>query len=169
RAERRGKFCTADGRCPMQISQPSVVPAKSGSHVRVRGTRWRVVDIRLYDGCQLVTLTGVAPPVTGVERRVLAPFDRIEPVERPHKLRVVRASRWRRALRALVAGAAPPGGLRTVRRADIDVMAHQLEPALAVLRGCGCRVLLADEVGLGKTIQAGLVVAELRERGMADR
>src|SRR5262249_54972578 len=112
---------------------------------------------------------GVAPPVTGVERRVLAPFDRIEPVERPHKLRVVRASRWRRALRALVAGAAPPGGLRTVRRAVIGVMAHQLEPALAVLRGCGCRVLLADEVGLGKTIQAGLVVAELRERGMADR
>ena len=31
------------------------------------------------------------------------------------------------------------------------------------------RLLLADDVGLGKTIQAGLVVAELRARGAADR
>ena len=30
-------------------------------------------------------------------------------------------------------------------------------------------MLLADEVGLGKTIQAGLLLAELRERGLADR
>jgi superfamily II DNA or RNA helicase len=31
------------------------------------------------------------------------------------------------------------------------------------------RILLADEVGLGKTIQAGLIVAELQARGAADR
>jgi superfamily II DNA or RNA helicase len=30
-------------------------------------------------------------------------------------------------------------------------------------------VLLADDVGLGKTVQAGLIVAELRARGVADR
>ena len=35
--------------------------------------------------------------------------------------------------------------------------------------GTGCRVLLADEVGLGKTIQAGLAIAELRARGAAER
>ena len=44
----------------------------------------------------------------------------------------------------------------------------QLEPALAVLRGA-TRVLLADAVGLGKTIQAALIVAELSARGWADR
>ena len=54
-------------------------------------------------------------------------------------------------------------------RARIDLLAHQLEPALAVVRGLACRVLIADEVGLGKTIQAGLIAAELRTRGMADR
>src|SRR4030095_11362580 len=53
--------------------------------------------------------------------------------------------------------------------AGIEVMPHQLEPALAVLRGLSCRVLLADEVGLGKTIQAAFVIAERRERGAADR
>jgi superfamily II DNA or RNA helicase len=44
-----------------------------------------------------------------------------------------------------------------------------MEPALAVVSGLGSRVLLADDVGLGKTIQAGLVVSELRKRGAADR
>jgi len=46
---------------------------------------------------------------------------------------------------------------------------YQLEPALAAVRGISSRILLADEVGLGKTIQAGLILAELRERGWADR
>jgi superfamily II DNA or RNA helicase len=40
---------------------------------------------------------------------------------------------------------------------------------LAVVRGAATRVLLADEVGLGKTIQAGLIVAELQARGLVDR
>src|SRR5688572_22296097 len=48
-------------------------------------------------------------------------------------------------------------------------MPHQLEPALAVVRGLGSRLLLADEVGLGKTIQAGLVVAELTARRAVHR
>ena len=39
-------------------------------------------------------------------------------------------------------------------------------------RSCGRmrgRAILADEVGLGKTIEAGLVLSELRVRGLADR
>ncbi|HET9834434.1 MAG TPA: helicase-related protein [Vicinamibacterales bacterium] len=62
-----------------------------------------------------------------------------------------------------------PGLLRTAGAAQIDILPYQLEPAVAVLRGNGCRVLIADEVGLGKTIQACLVIAELRARGSAAR
>ena len=153
----------------MQISPQSPGSAKAGDDVRVRGTRWRVSDVRPYDDCQLLTLTGLAPPDTGVERRILTPFDIVEPIERPRRLRTVRASLWRAAFRALAADDTPPGCLRSVRHADVDLMPHQLEPALAVLRGLGCRVLLADEVGLGKTIQAGILIAELRARGAADR
>jgi superfamily II DNA or RNA helicase len=51
----------------------------------------------------------------------------------------------------------------------MDLLPHQLEPALAVVRGLGSRVLLADAVGLGKTVQAGLIIAELRAHGAADR
>jgi len=47
--------------------------------------------------------------------------------------------------------------------------AHQLAAAGAVLRRMRGRALLADEVGLGKTIEAGLVATELYLRRLARR
>ncbi|MHA6757266.1 DEAD/DEAH box helicase [Streptacidiphilus sp. PAMC 29251] len=46
---------------------------------------------------------------------------------------------------------------------------YQKQTALTVLRRMRGRAILADEVGLGKTIEASLVLAELRLRGLADR
>ena len=44
---------------------------------------------------------------------------------------------------------------------------HQSEGALKILRDLNATGLLADEVGLGKTITAGIVLRELIERGLA--
>src|SRR5207253_2844748 len=90
-------------------------------------------------------------------------------VELSRRPTFVRRSTWRRACRALIAGNVPPGALRRVRRGRLDLLPHQLEPALAIIRGLGSRVLLADDVGLGKTIQAAVIVSELRARGAGDR
>ncbi|MDP1824299.1 MAG: SNF2-related protein [Archangium sp.] len=52
------------------------------------------------------------------------------------------------------------------RAAKVDPNPHQIEAvifALARLREGGC--ILADEVGLGKTIEAGLVIAQLKAEG----
>jgi len=49
----------------------------------------------------------------------------------------------------------------------IDEYPHQIEAARTVLRRMRGRALLADEVGLGKTIEAGLVMKELLLRGLA--
>ncbi|MGH8898668.1 MAG: DEAD/DEAH box helicase, partial [Egibacteraceae bacterium] len=46
---------------------------------------------------------------------------------------------------------------------------YQLRAAERALRGMHGRAILADEVGLGKTIEAGLVLSELRLRGLATR
>ncbi|MCX6044294.1 MAG: SNF2-related protein [Chloroflexi bacterium] len=43
---------------------------------------------------------------------------------------------------------------------------HQLETAVRALRDMRGRALLADEVGLGKTIEAGIVMKELIQRGL---
>lgn len=46
---------------------------------------------------------------------------------------------------------------------------YQIETVRKVLKQYRGRVLLADEVGLGKTVEAGMVVKEYMLRGMADR
>ena len=57
--------------------------------------------------------------------------------------------------------ARPFGGLNAVAASGIDLLPYQLEPALAMLRDGCARLMIADAVGLGKTIQAGLIVRQL--------
>jgi superfamily II DNA or RNA helicase len=145
-----------------------IVKVSPGDVVRVRQRTWRVRDVRTYEDCALLSLAGIGAS-SGLERKLLTPFDAIEPIHRTRRVRVVTRQRWRHAFRALVATNVPVGGLRAAPGARIDLLPHQLEPALAIARGLGSRALIADDVGLGKTIQAGLVLSELKERRAADR
>src|SRR5262245_26358979 len=103
----------------MQISQSDVV--------RVRGARWRVAAIREYGPCRLLTLEGMEPGNSTLIRRVLAPFDRLDRIERRRRPTNVARGIWRRAFRALVAADTPPGSLRSALRARLDLLPHQLE------------------------------------------
>ena len=51
----------------------------------------------------------------------------------------------------------------------VEPLWHQIETVRKVLKQFRGRVLLADEVGLGKTIEAGMVLKEYALRGMAER
>ena len=51
--------------------------------------------------------------------------------------------------------------------AKIERLEYQVKTAQAVLQKMKIRALLADEVGLGKTIEAGLVISETLLRGIA--
>ncbi len=51
----------------------------------------------------------------------------------------------------------------------VEPLLHQIETVRKVLKQFRGRVLLADEVGLGKTIEAGMVLKEYVLRGMAER
>lgn len=53
--------------------------------------------------------------------------------------------------------------------ARIDPLPHQIFVARRVVTAPRPRFLLADEVGLGKTIEAGLIIQELRARGALGR
>ena len=128
------------------------------------GASWRHVR----DDCQLITPSGLGPKNSG-EEALLIPVDAVEPVQPPQRLRFVQSRLWRRACLELLSHSFSEKHLCAAGRARIDLLPHQLEPAVALIRGHGCRLLLADDVGLGKTIQAGLAIAELRARGAADR
>jgi superfamily II DNA or RNA helicase len=61
------------------------------------------------------------------------------------------------------------GPFRSAGRLAFDPRAYQLVPLLMALRLPTVRLLIADDVGIGKTIEAGLIVRELLDRGEADR
>jgi superfamily II DNA or RNA helicase len=141
------------------MSQESPTPS-AGTLVDVRGGRWRVVEVIDHGACRSCRLVGTSASNVGVHRTLVAPFDRLLPTERAARLRSVGRRRWMLGLRALLADDCPADGLRGAAHASIDLLDYQLEPALACARGA-TRLLLADEVGLGKTIQAGVILADL--------
>src|SRR5690348_3947281 len=59
--------------------------------------------------------------------------------------------------------------LITLDANTIKELPHQIEVARRVLRQMGGRAILADEVGLGKTIEASIIYKELAIRGLARR
>lgn len=59
--------------------------------------------------------------------------------------------------------------LVSLSNSRIELLPHQVFVAHRVLTNYPHRFLLADEVGLGKTIEAGLIIKELRARGAAGR
>src|SRR2546428_6197780 len=60
-------------------------------------------------------------------------------------------------------------GLITLDANAIKELPHQIDVAQRVLRDMGGRAILADEVGLGKTIEASIIYKELAIRGLARR
>lgn len=61
------------------------------------------------------------------------------------------------------------GPFRSGGRLSFEPRAYQLVPLLMALRLPTVRLLIADDVGIGKTIEAGLILRELIDRGEADR
>ncbi|HVQ42213.1 MAG TPA: helicase-related protein [Vicinamibacterales bacterium] len=134
-----------------------------GDEVWIRQRRWRVE--RAWRDRHVVRLD-----VASRDRRItfLTPFD--QPLLRSGRRRLARVRRQQAAARAaaLIAGAPDLRLPASATTARMDVLPYQLAPVLATIAG-HTRLLLADDVGLGKTIQAGLIVAELVRREPAPR
>ena len=150
-----------------RMPHASLLPGES---VRIRDERWVVTR-------QTPGVTASVLDVRGQNRSnreeltsFLLPFEIVERLTSDRSPRRVRPRRWRQHARALLCDATPSWpSLRAPVRADISLMSFQLEPALAVTHGIASRILIADEVGLGKTIQAALIIAEILERARHGR
>lgn len=59
--------------------------------------------------------------------------------------------------------------IRLGHKAAMNVVPYQLDPALQALRQPRARILIADSVGLGKTLEAGILATELIQRGRGKR
>ncbi|MDO8835762.1 MAG: DEAD/DEAH box helicase, partial [Vicinamibacterales bacterium] len=100
---------------------------------------------------------------------LLHPFDRVVPDSATRRTAAVSRRVFWRSLASRTLTLRGYDTLLAPAAAAIDILPYQLEPVIAAALHHAPRVLLADGVGLGKTIQAGLITAELFARGEAAR
>lgn len=137
----------------------------AGDRVRIRDERWQIDGLAPHGAVAVLDVRGCDVSNRGETARFLLPYEAVDRLARWPTPRVVRPARWRQAARrALAEASASWTAIRAATHAKFDILPFQLEPVLALLRGDGCRFLIADAVGMGKTVQAGLMVAESRHR-----
>ncbi len=143
---------------------------KPGNLVKARGREWVVLPETRPDILKLRPLGGAEQDATLIylplepEAPVPATFDLPNP-DRPGSQEA--ALLLRDALRLkLRAGAGP---FRSFGNINFEPRAYQLVPLLMALKLETIRLLVADDVGIGKTIEALLIARELIDRGEIER
>ena len=160
-----------------------------GQLVRVRGQQWvvnrRSVSTQPRDelaaevpGRTLVTLTSVSDDDLGDELTVAWEIEPGREVLPQTRLPAVTDDGWDDpqtlgafldAVRWGTIASADDDTLQAPFRAGITIEDYQLEPVAKALGMPRVNLLIADDVGLGKTIEAGLVVQEMLLRNRARR
>jgi superfamily II DNA or RNA helicase len=138
-----------------------------GALVQARGRDWVVLPTsQPPDFLVLRPLGGgddeIAGVFPGLEQVVSAAFLPPDPADAGT---AVSAGLLRTALR--IGFRASAGPFRSLARLAVEPRPYQLVPLLMALRHDTVRLLIGDDVGIGKTIEAALVAAELLEQGDA--
>lgn len=141
-------------------------PYAVGSLVRARGREWVVLPSAEEDILLLRPLGGTEREATGVYLPLEASDIAAATFAPPDPARAgdsVQARLLRDAVRLnFRAGAGP---FRSLGRIAVEPHAYQLVPLLMALRLEPVRLLIADDVGIGKTIESLLIARELLDRG----
>jgi len=148
----------------------------TGAHIEVRDAVWRVVQVnQTSSGKSAWHVVGLSEIVRDEEAifleeyepqvRVLDPRETklvVDPTPGHRSARLFLESKLRRV---------PPVTKEPVlgRAAALDFMEFQLHPARLALQQTRPRILIADAVGLGKTLEAGILLSELIRRGRGRR
>jgi hypothetical protein len=135
-----------------------------GSLVRARGREWAVLPESDEQLVVLRPLGGTEDEVTGI----YLPLELVEPARfalpDPAQVGDHRSCRLLRdAVRLSSRSCAGP--FRSFARIAVEPRPYQLVPLLMALKLDPVRLLIADDVGIGKTVEACLVARELLDRG----
>jgi superfamily II DNA or RNA helicase len=142
-----------------------------GSLVKARSREWVVLPESTADTIVARPLGGSDDEVTGF----YLPLDPVEPatfqLPDPNEARQIGDFRSCRLLRdALRLGfRSSAGPFRSFARLGVEPRPYQLVPLLLAFKLDPVRLLIADDVGIGKTIEAGLIVRELIDRAEVRR
>ena len=142
--------------------------AKPGTLIRSRGREWVV----LPDSSDDVLLVR---PIGGLDEEIVGIMPAVEPVESAtfpsptrNDIGDYRSGQLLREAARLSTRAAA-GPFRSFARIAVEPRPYQLVPLMMALKLDPVRLLIADDVGIGKTVEAVLVARELLDRGEIQR
>src|SRR4051812_12793437 len=163
-------------------------PPELGQLVHVRSRRWVVNEVRAstlpppplepipHVPQHLVSLLSVEDDALGEELQVVWQIEPgaevVEKVGLPEPTGFDAPDRLDAFLDAVRWGAASTADLKNIQapfRSGIDIEDYQLDPVFRAIQMPRVNLLVADDVGLGKTIESGLVALELILRHRARR
>jgi SNF2 family DNA or RNA helicase len=142
--------------------------SKPGTLVHARGREWIVLP-------ESTDALLIARPVGGLDEEITGILPAIEPVESTafplptrDDLGDFAAGRLLREAARLSTRAAA-GPFRSFGRIAVEPRPYQLVPLMMALKLDPVRLLIADDVGIGKTIEAAVIARELLDRGEIGR
>lgn len=148
-----------------------------GARVEIRDCEWIVRRADLSDdGGYLLTVDGLSELVNGKSAQFLTELESdniriLDPAET--KLEQDLSPRFEKSrlfIETQLRQITPADEkIHLGHKAAMDTVAYQLDPALQALKQPRQRILIADAVGLGKTLEAGILVTELMRRGRGKR
>lgn len=156
----------------MTIESTTLAP---GARLLIRDEEWLVKStLPVRTGGSAVRVVGLSELVRNHEAVFLTDLDDIRELK-PEETKLVAddSPQYRRSrlyLESLLRRT-PPTDEHVYLGHDgaIDFAPYQIQPAHMALEALRPRILIADGVGLGKTIEAGILLSELIKRGRGDR
>lgn len=146
-----------------------------GARLLIRDEEWLVKStLPVRTGGVAVRVVGLSELVRNHEAVFLTELDRISELK-PEQTRLVNddSPQYRRSrlyLESLLRRTPPTDEqIYLGHNAAIDFTKYQLQPAHMALHALRPRILIADGVGLGKTIEVGILLSELIKRARGDR
>ena len=146
-----------------------------GMRLIIRDEEWMIKKIDTNEiGEQALNCIGISPLVKDKEAIFLTDLEKIEAVD-PTKVKLVKdeSPRYTKSLLYLESQWRQKNptdkNIHIGHKAAMDLMPFQLEPTKISLNRTRCRILIADTVGLGKTLEAGILMSELIIRSKGKR
>lgn len=147
-----------------------------GMRVLVRDEEWLVRRVDpSADGGYVISCDGISELVRGQEALFLTELEGPIEILDPAKTELVAdtSDKYSAALLYLESqrrrSTANDDRIHLGHRSVMNLVPYQLDPALQALRQPRSRILIADAVGLGKTLEAGILATELIQRGRGKR
>ena len=147
-----------------------------GMRIIVRGEEWIVKRVETNSlGNQTLQVVGISSLVKDYESRFMTDLEKNIEIVDPAKVKLIPddSAFFKRAklyIESHLRQKLPTDNRIYVGdKAAMDLMPYQLVPAQVALNRTRQRILIADTVGLGKTLEAGILMSELIARGKGKR